>query len=1201
MKTIAKILLISSAALSMSLQAAEFTTTVQQGTTAHWGQNIWQPGAVTPTAGNTYVALAGGNPTRLRNPASGSGDPVVGVKTFPGDSLQLDTGSEIRAKGFSGTLANTLNFPGVGGNAGLILNGGNLDNGDNTAIFGLTGVVLVQADSSFSCGDSGANNSRGWLVGAEIRGSASITITKNFADGPPSVELTHTNNPFSGNWIINGGRFKATAPGSLGSGNITINPGTAGASFEPMYDIASPGTLTLAVGNTVMVLHQNCSFFAVIIDDFPLADGTYDYDLLSGSYPGHFPPGAGSGNITVGPPPPPPAPANVSVLNGDTQVTLTWSASSTATGYNVKRSATAGGPYTSIGTPSNTSFVDTGLVNGSTYYYVVSASNAGGESPNSSEVIGRPNNQVTGVTATGGTGQVAVAWSPYGGATSYLVKRAANSGGPYTDVATVTGTSHVDTTVQGGRNYFYVVFANLAGGAQSGISSEATATTAPSASSLTATLFAATAISLVWSNVDPVITEFLLERSADGVTFEPLATVPGNQKSYIDSALPPSTTFYYRVRAQNATGFSPYSNVGSNSTPASGFNVNFANALNGDPANNPAPIPPGYAQDIGEMYGARTNGLSYGWDRDITVDSRWRRNANSPDLRYDTFNHLIKATPPAIWEIEIPNGFYWVHVVAGDPNNVNSVFQFDIEGVITPTVVPGGPGSVFNNWADFVKTTVVSDGLLTIKSGPNSQTLTHNNKIAFIDIYPAVAVPVGISQQPQPVDVPENRPIVLSVAVTNAPPPANTPFYGSEPISYQWYYSGVAPSQPIDGATNSTLTIPLAQTSDAGNYRVVVSNPAGMVTSAVATVIVRVDNLPPRIVSVGSVDGLSIGVCFDELVDPTPDGTALFAANYTINGGAVSVVSPVVLRPDGKSVALTLSGPITGNFTVQAQAADVKMNIGTQNGAGQVMGYISEDIGTAVNGSHYTCDTNTIEIVGGGNDVWGNADAFRFVYKSVTGDFDASVHVTDLRGSDAITKAVLDVRDTTAGGSPALHLSINPPPPGRNQGEAGQRATVDGITAGWPGSTSYVPVGIPNGYMRMTRAGDVFTAFRSTNGTDWVQFAQVTQASPASMLLGIGVTAHNASLLATGTFSNFKISQGFVPQAPRISNLSYSGGRFSLGFATESGVTYQVEYKNDLNDATWTSLTTVTGDGNAATVNDPTATVPRRFYRVRVP
>src|SRR5688572_10945754 len=143
MRNVANTFVLCLGLIGTSMQAANFTTAVQQGTSAHWAQGIWQPGAVTPTAGNTYQAIAGGNPTRLRNPASGSGDSVIGVKTFPGDSLQLDAGSEIRAKGLSGTTANTLNFPGVGGNPGLILNGGNLDNGDNSAIFGLTGIVLV--------------------------------------------------------------------------------------------------------------------------------------------------------------------------------------------------------------------------------------------------------------------------------------------------------------------------------------------------------------------------------------------------------------------------------------------------------------------------------------------------------------------------------------------------------------------------------------------------------------------------------------------------------------------------------------------------------------------------------------------------------------------------------------------------------------------------------------------------------------------------------------------------------------------------------------------------------------------------------------------------------------------------------------------------------------------------------------------------
>ena len=69
---------------------------------------------------------------------------------------------------------------------------------------------------------------------------------------------------------------------------------------------------------------------------------------------------------------------------------LSWSASTGATSYNVKRSTTSGGPYTTIASPTTTSYTDTGLTNGTTYYYVVSAVNAAGESANSAQVSAAP-------------------------------------------------------------------------------------------------------------------------------------------------------------------------------------------------------------------------------------------------------------------------------------------------------------------------------------------------------------------------------------------------------------------------------------------------------------------------------------------------------------------------------------------------------------------------------------------------------------------------------------------------------------------------------------------------------------------------------------------------------------------------------------------------------------------------------------------
>ena len=77
-------------------------------------------------------------------------------------------------------------------------------------------------------------------------------------------------------------------------------------------------------------------------------------------------------------------------MPGNGQVALSWAAAARATSYNVKRSTTSGGPYTTVGTPTATTFTNTGLTNGTTYFFVVSAVNAVGQSANSAQVSAAP-------------------------------------------------------------------------------------------------------------------------------------------------------------------------------------------------------------------------------------------------------------------------------------------------------------------------------------------------------------------------------------------------------------------------------------------------------------------------------------------------------------------------------------------------------------------------------------------------------------------------------------------------------------------------------------------------------------------------------------------------------------------------------------------------------------------------------------------
>jgi hypothetical protein len=97
---------------------------------------------------------------------------------------------------------------------------------------------------------------------------------------------------------------------------------------------------------------------------------------------------------------PPPTPAGLAATAGNAQVTLSWSASTGAVSYNVGRSTTTGGPYSTVGTPTATSFTDTTVKNGTTYFYVVNAANLAGPSANSTQVSATPLASIPNVTVT---------------------------------------------------------------------------------------------------------------------------------------------------------------------------------------------------------------------------------------------------------------------------------------------------------------------------------------------------------------------------------------------------------------------------------------------------------------------------------------------------------------------------------------------------------------------------------------------------------------------------------------------------------------------------------------------------------------------------------------------------------------------------------------------------------------------------------
>jgi hypothetical protein len=159
---------------------------------------------------------------------------------------------------------------------------------------------------------------------------------------------------------------------------------------------------------------------------------------------------------------------------------LSWAPSATATTYNVKRSTTNGGPYTTIatGVTSPIEYCDTTVTNGTTYYYVVSGVNSLGEGSNSPQMTVTPTAYAALAPAlqppTWLTSQVTLTWSPLRqDGVAYNVKRSTATGGPYTTVASnVVTPTYTDTAVANGTTYYYVVSSLNAAGTESPNSNE---------------------------------------------------------------------------------------------------------------------------------------------------------------------------------------------------------------------------------------------------------------------------------------------------------------------------------------------------------------------------------------------------------------------------------------------------------------------------------------------------------------------------------------------------------------------------------------------------------------------------------------------------------------------------------------------------------------------------------------------------------
>ena len=166
------------------------------------------------------------------------------------------------------------------------------------------------------------------------------------------------------------------------------------------------------------------------------------------------------------------------------------------------------------------------------------------------------------------------------------------------------------------------------------------------------------------------------------------------------------------------------------------------------------------------------------------------------------------------------------------------------------------------------------------------------------------------------------------------------------------------------------------------------------------------------------------------------------------------------------------------------------------------------------------------DITAGGADIWGVKDEFNFVYVERTGDFDIVTRIESLSAPHLYTKAGLMAREDLTAGSRHIYFQVFPNNNPRNKNNGGYefqyRQQKDGeMKAIYPKSTEGTPefpVAYPNTWVRLQRVNNDFTGYYSTDGNNWKVYTTYSLELPLKIYLGLAVTSHKATDIASAKF-----------------------------------------------------------------------------------
>jgi hypothetical protein len=299
--------------------------------------------------------------------------PINYISYWPLDATSGTTAVDISGNGNQGTL----NGANVTWNSSGRINGCLSFNG-NASNVSITNRIDNDFSISFWVKTTQTTGAGQWyngtgLVDGDIPGVANDFGTAllggkfAFGIGNPDTTITSTVSINDGQWH----QCVATRQQATGLFKIYVDGVLQASGY------GNRNTLNATTRLSFGMIESGGGYFNGSLDDVKMFNRTLNDGEVSGLY----------NSIVLAPTV---APVNLTATPSNALVQLSWWPASNATSYNIKRSLVTGGPYVTVANVTSTTYVDTVVTNNQMYYYVVSAVNNAGESPNSTEASVNP-------------------------------------------------------------------------------------------------------------------------------------------------------------------------------------------------------------------------------------------------------------------------------------------------------------------------------------------------------------------------------------------------------------------------------------------------------------------------------------------------------------------------------------------------------------------------------------------------------------------------------------------------------------------------------------------------------------------------------------------------------------------------------------------------------------------------------------------